>query len=342
MSTARKLMIALTALVGLAPSTDVHAQAYCALRDPVGSIYELFPEAANYRSIVKVVGNDARAAIAANLPLDLHFNELGKHTIYAALKGDLPIGLVHARSESDRWGLTEVVWALDLDLRIVDFRFQRCRNPTRRLLEDSGFRSQLQGKSYPEIRGMLSDDAEHFRAGSYNPSEDIADLALVVIRSALKTILVTATVWENELRSMRVQAMVAQYFGRSHQLEAMPVPYTPELVNELNRHLLEESTGVDRDNLSMHRIRSSDGTVLGFLMDSPWRSGTTEVRLQWALSDSGRVLGVVAHDVDVEPEILNSLVRLRGFFPSKTAQCANALELSAFELSMLARAHSED
>ena len=136
-------------------ATPVYGQAYCALRDPVSQIYELFPQATSYKSVVRTVDEQARRTLKTKLPFDIHFNEFGRHTLYVALKGSRPVGLVHVRSEKGRWGLIEVAWALDFNLTILDFRFQRCRSASRKTIEAEAFRSQLIGKKWHEVEAML-------------------------------------------------------------------------------------------------------------------------------------------------------------------------------------------
>lgn len=80
-------------------SVETQAVAYCALRDLVNTIYTLFPEADAYRSSVKTIGRSARQAVLDQLPFKIHFNELGRHTLYMALQNGDVIGMVHARSE---------------------------------------------------------------------------------------------------------------------------------------------------------------------------------------------------------------------------------------------------
>ena len=77
-------------LLAAALCSAVHAQAFCALRDPNRQIYRLFPKATSYRSIVRTVGKDARREVGARLPFNLHFNELGRHTLYVPMRGDEP------------------------------------------------------------------------------------------------------------------------------------------------------------------------------------------------------------------------------------------------------------
>lgn len=71
--------------------------------------------------------------------------------------GGKPKGLVHARTELGQWGLDEIVRALDHDLRVHDFRFQRTRDPARRLIKGDEFRALLTGKSTRKLMTLLSD-----------------------------------------------------------------------------------------------------------------------------------------------------------------------------------------
>lgn len=332
----------MTVIVGLTSSSRVSAQAFCALRDPITSIYGFFPGADSHRSIVKVVGNNAKIAIGERLPLDLHFNELGKHTIYVAMNDDDAIGIVHARSEGDLWGLTEIVWALDMDLQVVDFSFQRCRNPARRSLEESSFRSQIRGKSFSELRDLLTPGTEGFRPNTVSVPTEANDLALTVAHSALKTIVVTETVWQSELRSLRLNRMLNSQFDQPVQVANVPMPYTPAIEAEIGRQLLTDGTGIGRSQLTMSRISDEADHALGYLVEAPWKSGSTEAQLRWLIDREGQVLDVTANGLDVKATLRNSLGNLVGFEPSSAAHCANALELTAFEVALLAREHNVD
>jgi len=73
--------------------------ANCALRNPDRQIYEIFPEATNYRSVVAIVDADLRQRIEQQLGSNLSKSDVGKHTAYLVLKDSIPIGLVHARTE---------------------------------------------------------------------------------------------------------------------------------------------------------------------------------------------------------------------------------------------------
>ena len=139
-------------------SAASHAIAFCALRDPTHQIYDLYPQATGYRSLVGRVEREVRDDIGSNLPFTLHNRELGQHTLYVALAHEQPLGLVHVRSESSKWGLIEIVWSLDLNLRIRDFRFQRCRDAACAALVEEPFKSVLLGKTLDELRQLIGED----------------------------------------------------------------------------------------------------------------------------------------------------------------------------------------
>ena len=206
MTITRTWLAAAVALVCLTYSHPVYAQAYCALRDPVQTIYSLFPAASSYESVVATVGDHARDEIARRLDMPLHAGELGRHTLYVALKGGKPLGLVHVRSERTQWGLAEVAWALDLDLRIIDFRIQRSRSPNRDAIEAEVFRSQLRGKTSVTLAALLSGEASGLDSQRVRVSADDHALADAVIRSGLKAIVATDSVWSKDIRRFRASS----------------------------------------------------------------------------------------------------------------------------------------
>ena len=77
-------------------SGPAFGQAFCALRDPAKMIYEFYPEATSYKSIVRTVDDQVRQTVGSELPFSIHFNELGKHTLYVPIKDSKPLGVVHA------------------------------------------------------------------------------------------------------------------------------------------------------------------------------------------------------------------------------------------------------
>jgi hypothetical protein len=176
--------------------------AYCALRDPVFAIQTFYPGSSSFRSFLGTVGPDVRQVLTEKLPHQLHFNEFGKHTLYVAYEGEQPVGLVHARTEKGDWGLDELVWSFNMDMTVHDFRFQRSRSRWRNEVQSPAFKQSLQGKGFEELRQMLSPDGASLAQRHPALPQEAQGLAAMVVRSALKTIIVTESVWRRELESL--------------------------------------------------------------------------------------------------------------------------------------------
>ena len=178
-----------------------YADAYCSLRDPVAQIQQLYPQKTNQLSIVKTVDTSTRNLVKLALPSnDLHFSELGRHTLYVAMKNTEALGYVHVRSEQSKWGLVEIIWALDKDLKIKDFTFQRCRSPKKKILDNEDFKNVFIGKNYEELKTLLNSDGITANNILLDKSKDAPELASVVLRCALKTLLITDILWGEELK----------------------------------------------------------------------------------------------------------------------------------------------
>jgi len=184
-------------------SDNVTAQAYCSLRDPTAQIAKLYPQKTNQLSIVKEVNSDTRSLVKMALPKnDLHFSELGRHTLYVALQGKTPLGYIHVRSEQSKWGLVEIVWAVDKNLKITDFAFQRCRSPEKQIINNENFKAMFIGKDYKQLKTLLSNDGITANQFLLDKAESAQELASVVLRCALKTLLLTEIIWGEELKQL--------------------------------------------------------------------------------------------------------------------------------------------
>ncbi|MBT7916169.1 MAG: hypothetical protein HN617_01370 [Planctomycetaceae bacterium] len=241
------LLIKLTAVLTFSCiAQSVQAQAYCALRDPVRQIGELYP-GFSYMSHVGVVTTEARKEVGTRLPFTLHFNELGSHTLYAVSNGDARVGYVHVRPEITRWGIMEITWSLDADLRIQDFAFQRCRNRRRAIMEGDGFKKQLQGKSLDELIELLNEDGTDISAGGLEVSTLDHEFAAAIVRCALKTIAVTTIVWRDEVKT----AMVLPESRNLHQVAEV---YTPAVRQALERMFIADNADIERKTVNVFRI----------------------------------------------------------------------------------------
>lgn len=245
----------------VAMSATASGQAYCALRDPVSSIYTAYPEADSYRSIIRTIGADDRRAIATQLPFTIHFDELGRHTLYVAVQDGQPIGLVHVRSERGRYGLTELAWSMDLDMRILDVHIQRSRDPDMWSALDESFRQQLKGVTLEDIKKLSTAgvDSNHRR---------------VIARSAAKTMVVTDLVWRDDLRPMRAMLMAADQLGvaraRLRQRDMDAAVFTP-------------ASGVIPTTAQAWYIQDESDALQGTVIRTDWSIGQDRAEVWWIL-----------------------------------------------------------
>jgi hypothetical protein len=196
-----KIFIIFTLFIFLSPYAS--ADAYCSLRDPIAQIAQLYPQKTNQLSIVKTVDASTRNQVKLALPSnDLHFSELGQHTLYVAMRNTEALGYVHVRSEQSQWGLVEIIWALDKNLRIKDFSFQRCRSPKKKLIDNKDFKNVFIGKNYEELKMLLSSDGINANNLLLDKAKNAPKLASVVLRCALKTLLITDILWGTELEKI--------------------------------------------------------------------------------------------------------------------------------------------
>ena len=182
---------------------EASAVAYCSLRDPVAQMLELYPNKTSQLSIVKTVDADIRTQVQVALPNnDLHFSELGQHTLYVVMDGKSLLGYIHVRSEQSDWGLVEIVWAIATDMTISNFVFQRCRSPKKQLAEQSTFKEIFIGKNYSQLKSLLSNDGKTVNNSVLVQADGASELVNVVLRCALKTLLLTEVLWGDDLSKL--------------------------------------------------------------------------------------------------------------------------------------------
>ena len=133
---------------------------YCSLRDPSHQIYEMYPAATGYRSVVREINNETQVAVGEQIPFRLLQGELGQHTLYVPVDGGDPLGYIQIRSELTEWGLAEIVWALNIELEVMDFRFQRCRGRACKSVLDTGLKELLKDQDQASLIALLDDDGE--------------------------------------------------------------------------------------------------------------------------------------------------------------------------------------
>ena len=298
--------------VGLASVIPVQVatgQAYCALRDPVRVLYETYPDADGHRSIIRTVTVEDRAAIADVLPFTIHFDELGRHTLYITLREGLPLGVVHVRSERGRYGLTEIAWTLDLDGRITDVALQRCRDADLRAAVNDELRARVKGADVSTLLRLLDED-------------EWSDEARVLLRSAAKTAVVTIIVWGDDLLPARAAERVAI---------AWPGTGAVPTLQPVDRSSLSSDAGLDAESIHVWTVTRADGTDLGTLVRSLWSLDGHRAELWWQMNQGGRIV-----DVDIlasdDRGIKTAFREVIGLEVSNVDQCATAAGVAAGEV----------
>ena len=315
--TPKLLMLCISLLL----SSQSFAVAYCALRDPVNTIYELFPEANSYRSSVKTVGREARQAVLDQLPFSIHFNELGRHTLYIALRDGVPLGFVHARSESGEWGISEFAWAMSVEMKITAIKIQRSRDPQARKMGRDELDGLVKGKG---LAGLKED---------FNADQNLGGLHKLLLKSALKTLVITEQVWSDEVRSAKALDIATSRLPDATRVEEVRDLYNPATLAELKRLEMEKPLAFDRHNLVGFRVFAGD-VPIGFVVSSPFKLSTPARALWWTFKPDGEIVQVKSgmplvddHDFDV----------VLGYSPQSVRDCSSAVELVALELATLVR-----
>ena len=337
------IRVALYCFIGLTLwlPTMVSAQAYCALRDPSKKIYEFYPDATSFRSLVRTVDENVRQNVAARLPFTIHFNELGRHTLYLPVKGAKPQGLVHARSEAGEWGLTEIIWSLTPDLVIQDFSFQRCRSRKRTAVETAQFKKQLVGKTFGELRELLDQSGNNLSPNKVEIQEDARTLAASVIRSALKTIAVTQITWKKELDVIQPLFRVNQAFPETASVQTVDQPYTEDVIQAFRSQFSTSSgkgsSNINRDGVQVFRSFDEQGKELGFTIKTPWKSMDMEIEIWWYVRPDGVIKSVNAPLGWPDKKTEKAFETVVGLATDKIGECNSAAEIAGAEVLLLVR-----
>ena len=312
-------------------------QAFCSLRDPVRQIQSIYPKA-SFETIVDVVDSEARVAVSRNLPLELHFNELGQHTLYNVLVNRSTVGLVHVRPEKYRYGIMEVLWAFDSDLRIHDFRMQRCRSANANLIDRKEFRDQIVGRGFAGIRDLLVEDCSRLKPGKLNVRQSEQDLAAAVLRCALKTLVVTRVVWKNRVERLRLVSMAKharKFFPNGKSYRTAVVPYTKRVQDELTQERVEKELDIRRDSVAILQVVDGNGGVAGNIVSADWEKMPVDRVLYWVVGQDGSIVDITVGNGWPSEEIAGLFQRMRGKNLAALKDCKTAAELAATEILVL-------
>jgi len=318
-------------------TSTARGQAFCSLRDPVRQIQSIYPKA-SFETSVQVVDNEARAAVSRSLPLELHFNELGQHTLYNVLINRSTVGLVHVRPEKYRYGIMEVLWAFDSDLRIHDFRMQRCRSANAKLIDRNEFRNQIVGKGFEGIRDLLVEDCSQLKAGKLRVGKSEEALAAAVLRCALKTLVVTRVVWKERVERLRLVSMAKharKFFPDGKSFRAAVVPYTKRVKDELTKERVETELDINRDSVAILQVVDGNGSVAGNIVSTDWEKIPVDRVLYWIVGQDGSIVDITVGNDWPSEEIAGLFQRMRGKNLAGLKDCKTPAELAATEVLVL-------
>lgn len=332
------LIIILIAIFGLlTPVKNVDARAYCALRDPVKAIKLLFPESAKHHSIVKAVNADVRDKLGELLPFTLHFNELGKHTLYVVSnEGQEAIGFVHVRSELTKWGLVEIAWGFKPDLTVRNVYFQRCRIPDCKGQYLTDILELTVGKSYGELLNYISPDGETLKPELAKKYDKASPFILAAIKSGLKTIMVTSTVWQMEVMKINRQLLINHNFNGVSKIALNNMSVSNERLVELEKLMGGGGSVINRESTKVFNL-SQEGVDIGAIVTADWRDGDFLGTFNWLFDPEGEVLAIQPIPGWPDAEISKSFEELKGTKLNDADECHSAAELAGYELYFLSR-----
>jgi len=274
------LILAISSIIYGPGASKVLGQAYCALRTPETSIKSMYPEATSFRSIVRSINQSTRESVAANLPShSLHFGELGRHTLYVALKEQEPIGFVHARSEATKWGLMEIAWAIDMNLRIKDFMLQRCRDRNRSKIETPEFRNALAGLSFDDLKARTVEGFDNLPI----PPE-ARNLTEALLYCGLKTLLTTKLAWGEDIAKIKAHKWFGESITHLKKIAGPEKIYTNRLLENLRTVSIgENTTGLDRETIEM-QLFFDETRAVGAIFFADLNISGKRARSTWAVS----------------------------------------------------------
>ncbi|MCV6590531.1 MAG: hypothetical protein OIF57_16125 [Marinobacterium sp.] len=317
---------------------QARAQAYCALRDPASHIQQLYPDSTRFRSIVKTVDERTRQYVNENLPPNvLHFGELGRHTLYVALRNKQILGLVHVRSEESRWGLVEIAWSMDLNLNIQDYSFQRCRNRARHLMETTAVKDQFRGKNFAQLKTLLANDGRSANRQLLQVPDKAVELAGVVIRNGLKTLLVTQQVWAMEIEALQMLQQARKAFPAAARIQLNQQQDNPSVTETLQQAFGDVSLGTDRQQTRMAKVLDAKGQSLGVIYKGIHRLQGRQLTLWWGISPNMTITSISSSQPWPSIQAQQAFQHLHGRTFTNSDSCGSHTELMALETLITSR-----
>lgn len=275
----------------------VHAQ-NCSLRNPDRQIFAMFPDATSYKSLVQAITPEIRADIEAALGSPLRLRDVGKHTAYIALEGAVPLGFVHARAEIGKRGAMELVWAYDLDLTLIDFSVQRCRERKGDLIRSDSFRAKLVGTDLKGIRSFLTQGNQSVDLQALGLPDEAESIASTIVLCGATTRVVTEMAFGSAVFNARLLGNVHRFSPQTAKVTRIKTPLAAD-VSVTPTPGSSEARAFDPDSLVVLRSLSPEQRTIGGWVFAKWSAHPAAPEVWLAVSASGAIVSaVIVGDVD--------------------------------------------
>lgn len=313
--------------------------ANCALRNPDRQIFEMFSEATSYRTVVAEIDQKLRDDIEAKLGIELHFGDLGKHTVYLVLKDKVPVGFVHARSEIGKSGSVELIWALDLDLSIRDFRVQRSREKHTAAIKSDAFRARLVGRSLSQIKSYLTSGEPGVDIRALGIPPEAASIAHTAVVCGAKCRVITEMAFGDAIFDARLLGNLHRFFPETAKVTRIKALFNGESVASIERAMAGSAEQIDRASCTVLRSLAADGATLGVSVFSRWSAHPSAPEVWWSVDPEGTVRDVVV--VGADARVNDSFAEMHGkrltsLATSRRTESASPALCAAEVLAMLA------
>lgn len=171
-----KILPVLAALVLFACSA--WAAVGCSLNDPDRDIKRIFPESTGYKTTFITIEEKGGGVLKREIEEKLQdklepvYEGLDvPYTFYTVLKGKGPVGYVHGVNQKGKYGGMQLIVAIDLNNKIINFYYQKMSSPEAGKFMDVKFTSRFNGLTLDDfIKGNISisdpsaNSPEDFRA----------------------------------------------------------------------------------------------------------------------------------------------------------------------------------
>lgn len=253
--------------------------ANCILRNPDRQIYKFFPEATNYRSVMAMVDQEDAEELKKKYGVDLDIGDLGKNTLYYVMKDGVPVGFVHARTQVGERGSIELVFVLDLDLKLTDFVVQRSRERYTKIVKAADFRSKFGGRDLAGLMRYLTPEGTADLDALGVPAE-AAPIVNTTTISAVKCIAITRTAFAAPVMRARLLGIVYREFPGTAAVRKVTLAEPVD------------TSQLDFDSMTVLRAVGVEGKTEGLLVFATWKALPDAPETWWSIAPDGSIRNV--------------------------------------------------